>query len=97
MRKQTLFNDGWLFEMPGNEAVEVCLPHTWNGIDGQDGGDDYKRLACKYTKKFSICEGGYTNRLIFCNVPSEVPVIFWTLRSEMPFRSSEISFWYWSL
>ena len=24
------------------------LPHTWNGKDGQDGGDDYYRGVCIY-------------------------------------------------
>ncbi|MBP5373024.1 MAG: glycoside hydrolase family 2 protein [Clostridia bacterium] len=76
MRKQTLFNDGWLFEMPGNEAVEVCLPHTWNGIDGQDGGDDYKRLPCKYTKKFAKPElaDGEKCLIVFRAVNSEADV-----------------------
>ena len=28
----------------------VNLPHTWNGIDGQDGGGDYYRGSCCYVK-----------------------------------------------
>ena len=28
----------------------VNLPHTWNGIDGQDGGNDYHRGTCYYVK-----------------------------------------------
>ncbi|MGN0779580.1 MAG: glycoside hydrolase family 2 TIM barrel-domain containing protein [Aristaeellaceae bacterium] len=31
----------------------VDLPHTWNGIDGQDGGNDYYRATCYYTKTLS--------------------------------------------
>lgn len=27
----------------------VSLPHTWNAMDGQDGGNDYFRGACMYT------------------------------------------------
>lgn len=30
------------------EAVD--LPHTWNGTDGQDGGNDYYRGVCHYAK-----------------------------------------------
>ncbi len=30
----------------------VNLPHTWNGIDGQDGGNDYHRGTCYYAKEF---------------------------------------------
>ncbi|MBQ4155271.1 MAG: glycoside hydrolase family 2 protein [Clostridia bacterium] len=29
----------------------VSLPHCWNNIDGQDGGDDYYRGTCCYVKK----------------------------------------------
>ena len=54
-------------------------------------------FRCKYTQKFFIREGDYTNFFILWSVPMLVPVIFWTLRSEMPFRSREISFWYCSL
>ena len=28
----------------------VNLPHTWNAIDGQDGGGDYYRGTCCYVK-----------------------------------------------
>ena len=31
----------------------VNLPHTWNGIDGQDGGGDYYRGSCCYVKQIS--------------------------------------------
>ena len=30
----------------------VNLPHTWNAIDGQDGGGDYFRGTCCYMKAF---------------------------------------------
>lgn len=30
---------------------ELNLPHTWNGTDGQDGGNDYYRGTCHYVKK----------------------------------------------
>ncbi len=29
----------------------VNLPHTWNNIDGQDGGNDYYRGTCLYAKE----------------------------------------------
>lgn len=31
---------------------EVTVPHTWNGIDGQDGGNDYYRGLCWYNRTF---------------------------------------------
>ena len=30
----------------------VTLPHTWNAMDGQDGGNDYYRGCCLYVKNF---------------------------------------------
>ena len=27
----------------------ITLPHTWNAVDGQDGGNDYYRGTCWYT------------------------------------------------
>ena len=27
----------------------IALPHTWNAVDGQDGGNDYYRGTCWYT------------------------------------------------
>lgn len=34
----------------------VHLPHTWNAIDGQDGGSDYYRGMCYYAKEFEKSE-----------------------------------------
>ena len=33
------------------EWEPVTLPHTWNAKDGQDGGNDYYRGTCMYTRK----------------------------------------------
>jgi beta-galactosidase len=33
---------------------EVSVPHTWNNIDGQDGGNDYYRGICYYKKEIEI-------------------------------------------
>lgn len=52
MRTIYNFNEGWSFEKPGETAVPVTLPHTWNAADGQDGGNDYFRGTCCYKKTF---------------------------------------------
>ena len=31
----------------------MTLPHTWNAADGTDGGNDYFRGICTYTKEFA--------------------------------------------
>ena len=48
MRKLIPFNESWLFTKPGENRVSVTLPHTWNALDGQDGGGDYWRGECVY-------------------------------------------------
>lgn len=52
MRNTFEFNDGWLFQQPGKAVQQVTLPHTWNAADGTDGGNDYFRGSCTYTKQF---------------------------------------------
>lgn len=36
------------FAKDGEEAQLITLPHTWNALDGQDGGGDYYRGSCTY-------------------------------------------------
>ena len=53
MRKIININEGWRFlkdAVPAEQAVQyaahgeaVTLPHSWNAIEGQDGGNDYHR------------------------------------------------------
>ena len=53
MRTMIPFNDYWIFRKPGEDRVPVTLPHTWNNLDGQDGGGDYWRGECVYEKTFA--------------------------------------------
>ena len=55
MRKIIPLHDHWLFsKMSNGEAAEaVTLPHTWNNLDGQDGGNDYYRGTCYYSRRLS--------------------------------------------
>ena len=51
MRKIINLNQDWsFFYSKDNSTSKVNLPHTWNGLDGQDGGNDYYRGCCAYTK-----------------------------------------------
>ena len=70
-------NENWLFTGPGGKTVPVSIPHTWNNLDGQDGGDDYKRCLCKYEKTFPMPEHGELDRvyLQFDGVNSECEVV----------------------
>lgn len=39
------------------------MPHTWNNIDGQDGGNDYWRGTCVYRRTFPKPEFGADERV----------------------------------
>lgn len=43
----------------------VNLPHTWNAIDGQDGGNDYYRGTCFYAKEVQKEELPEENSIIW--------------------------------
>jgi beta-galactosidase len=58
-------NSDWRFirqDVPGAEAVSfddsswqpIQLPHTWNNLDGQDGGNNYYRGPGWYRRKLTI-------------------------------------------
>ena len=65
------WNSSWLFTKDAALVSEnhaalntadweaINLPHTWNAVDGQDGGNDYYRGTCYYTKKLALsdCQG----------------------------------------
>ena len=55
MRTILPIHDNWLFsrQSTGEAAQTVTLPHTWNALDGQDGGNDYYRGTCCYTRQLS--------------------------------------------
>ena len=58
MRTIYNFNAKWAFAKDKSEILTsipkdwywVNLPHSWNAIDGQDGGNDYFRGTCHYMK-----------------------------------------------
>ena len=56
MRREIAINESWAFRGPDGQEQTVNLPHTWNGVDGQDGGNDYWRGSCTYTRTFPAPE-----------------------------------------
>lgn len=48
MREIRKINENWQFSKDNQNWENVTLPHTWNGKDGQDGGNDYYRGKCYY-------------------------------------------------
>lgn len=69
MREIININKGWLFSknaqsVPNSLPTDwesLDLPHTWNGKDGQDGGNDYYRGKCFYAKQLKISDLGSNN------------------------------------
>jgi beta-galactosidase len=64
-RQLASLNPGWKFlaaddahaQEPGFDDgawLPVDLPHTWNGLDGEDGGDNYRRGAGWYRRHLSV-------------------------------------------
>ena len=47
MRQYTLLTEA-LFAKAGENFAKISLPHTWNDLDGQDGGSDYYRGTGTY-------------------------------------------------
>lgn len=64
MRQIYELNTKWVFSKEAQAVPEkkpknwyvVNLPHTWNAIDGQDGGADYYRGICYYARQVKKSE-----------------------------------------
>ncbi|MBE6944231.1 MAG: glycoside hydrolase family 2 protein [Ruminococcaceae bacterium] len=63
MRKITLLNQDWTFVYHDGTRTQVDIPHTWNNLDGQDGGNDYYRGTCRYYKTFPKPDFGARERV----------------------------------
>jgi len=84
MRKRININRKWAFRKGVSEVPAVTpddwdfvnLPHTWNNIDGQDGGNDYYRGTCCYVKELDREEIPTAEKyyLEFCGANSSADV-----------------------
>ena len=74
-RVDVILDPGWRFirqDVPGAQTngfddsawSVVNLPHTWNNLDGQDGGNNYYRGIGWYRVHCAV-DGSYTNRHFF--------------------------------
>ena len=81
MRNKISLNKDWLFikntdDLTARSGENVDLPHTWNAIDGQDGGNDYFRGSCLYVKRLKKAELPLADRyyLEICGANSSADV-----------------------
>ena len=64
MRNIVSINQGWFFSKEATAVPEtlctdweaVNVPHCWNAVDGQDGGNDYWRGTAYYAKTITKAE-----------------------------------------
>ena len=64
MRNIVSINQGWFFSKEATAVPEtlctdweaVNVPHCWNAVDGQDGGNDYWRGTAYYAKSIAKAE-----------------------------------------
>ena len=90
MRITKNINAEWLFSKSATSAPaalpadweKINLPYTWNGNDGQDGGNDYYRGTCFFAKSISADElpEGAKKYIQFDGVNSSCEV-FWNGKS----------------
>ena len=82
MRNIVNINQKWAFikdlatvpsETPENAEL-VDLPHSWNAVDGQDGGNDYFRGTCCYLKQVSELPEADKYYLEICGANSSADV-----------------------
>ena len=76
MRKYLILENA-LFAKEGEALAPVSLPHTWNALDGQDGGDDYWRGTGTYeitlpdptegTEQYIEFQAANHMATVFCN------------------------------
>lgn len=74
-RADVILDENWRFirsDVAGAQAADfndaawnlVTLPHTWNNLDGQDGGNNYYRGPGWYRKHFTV-DSAYAGRELF--------------------------------
>ena len=76
MRNEVLLTKA-LFAREGDAFAQVALPHTWNALDGQDGGNDYWRGIGTYRidlpdptkgkKQYIELQGANHVATVYCN------------------------------
>lgn len=76
MRTKSLLTSA-MFAKQGEAYAAVALPHTWNNLDGQDGGNDYWRGIGTYQielpnptegkKQYIELQGANHVATVYCN------------------------------
>lgn len=59
------FNKNWTFTNHNTQKTNLDIPHTWNALDGQDGGNDYYRGTGIYEKTFAMPEFDLSSQEVY--------------------------------
>ncbi len=89
MRTIKNINKNWFFSDSVKESPKFLptdwttldLPHTWNGTDGQDGGNDYKRQKCYYCKQIEKTDLTGKKNYIEIDGANSTAEVFWNGKS----------------
>lgn len=86
MRETLYMNYEWFFskentevptQLPTTGWQQVEIPHTWNNLDGQDGGADYYKGACWYVRELPTINKQETDKVfIEINGASNIATVY---------------------
>ena len=65
MRRLVSLMKGWNFTDQNGKVTALDLPHTWNALDGQDGGNDYYRGVLAYDTTFAAPEFDHEKECVY--------------------------------
>ncbi|MBE5956401.1 MAG: glycoside hydrolase family 2 protein [Lachnospiraceae bacterium] len=65
MRNRIKIDKNWFFTNQNTVREAVDLPHTWNALDGQDGGNDYWRGTNTYDVEFPKPNFDLKNEVVY--------------------------------
>lgn len=77
-KESTIINSDWKFTkstvtnaqqvaFDDSSWDNVTLPHTWNTLDGQDGGNNYYRGVCWY-RKHVVVPTSFTGKIVYLKI-----------------------------
>ncbi|MDY2628997.1 MAG: glycoside hydrolase family 2 TIM barrel-domain containing protein [Lachnospiraceae bacterium] len=78
MRNVISLNENWKFiqkdaglpDTLPEDWDSICLPHTWNAVDGHDGNGGYDRRTCWYARNFRTPKQPLKGGRVYVEIPA---------------------------